>query len=142
VIVVPNEVSAAALTALSGVGGLLAGAKVHLFQNNFVPNIGMDLADLVEANFAAGYAPSSAVVWSIPLDNDDGNGPVLVGDNKLFIVAAPVTVTNTIYGWYLTNGAGTVLLCAERYGTPKQMIQAGNAIGVVPQWGAVSQAGS
>lgn len=140
-IVVPNSVSASILAALTGVGGTLNGAKCHLFQNNVVPSIGFALADLVEADFD-GYAASAAVTWSVPIDNQDGNGPVVVGDNKLFIATAPFVVPNTIYGWYLTNGAGTVLLAAERYATAKQISEAGNAIGVVPQWGAVSQSGS
>lgn len=140
-IVVPNNVSASILTALTGVGGTLNGAKCHLFQNNVIPSIGFVLADVVEADFG-GYAASAAVTWSVPLDNQDGNGPVVVGDNKLFIATDPVGTPNVIYGWYLTNGAGTVLLCAERYTTPKQVSEPGNAVGVVPQWGAISQSGS
>lgn len=139
-IIVPNTVAASILTALVGVAGILNGALLKLFKNDVIPNVGTILADLVEADFT-GYAASAAITWSVPVLGDDGLYRV-IGDNKSFIAGSPLTVPNTIYGYYVTNGAGTVLLFAERYANSKIINTAHQAIVEVAEFGASSQSGS
>ena len=133
--VIPYSEWLAILTALVATGtpgGAWNGAKVHLYQNNFTPVPGMTLASFTEADFT-GYSASAAVVWNTPGFIPAGNA-IVTGDNKQFTVGATPTVFNTIYGYYLTDGAGTTLLFARLFNAPITLSAAGQFIDVVPSY--------
>lgn len=128
-LILTKDIVVGALTALVGVGGAANGAKVGLFKNDFVPEPTTILADLVQADFV-GYALSSVVVW----------GEIGVDVNGRAIVFAPskefsptdATVPNTIFGYFLVNGAGTVLLSAVRFDESVPLVLATDVLPVLP----------
>jgi hypothetical protein len=129
---VPNTTLLSQLAELSGVGDLYDGALVHLYKSPVVLSETTELADFVEADFT-GYAPSTAITWQAPAYAPDGR-PTLVGGMKTFDAAAPFTIANTIYGYYITNGAGTVYLWAREFDTPIGISGALQSIDVVPSY--------
>lgn len=122
------------LDAIVATGAPFDGAVLNLFKNNFVPSAGMSLGDLTIADFT-GYGPSSTVVWDAAAYLPDGTA-IIAGDKKVFTVGATPTVLNTIYGWYLTNAGGTVLLAARRLDTAVVLSGAGQVVEVVPTYPA------
>lgn len=93
---------------IAGPAGGGQGDLIHLFTNNHAPSVTDVLADYTE--LAAGwYTPQGLAVWTAPA--------FAVDTSKT--VNAPLTWTNaggaavTVYGYFVTNAAGTVLLWAE-----------------------------
>lgn len=138
-LVQPNAISLEMIAALIAASAELDGVKVHLYKNNLAPTVNSVVADFVAADFT-GYGVSSAVVWGTPGISQSGV-PLVLGDVKEFLSTFPFTVPNTVYGYYVTNTAGSKLLFAEKFETP-QIISTGNQqIIVVPAWSMISQAG-
>lgn len=135
---VPTAITLEILAALIDTGGEFDGAKVRLFQNDFQPSKDSVIADFTPADFT-GYATSSAIVWPDPIISPDGI-PYIIGDLKLFTGTGPFSVSNTIYGYYIVDGAGTKLLWAERFDEAQVVAAAGQSVQVVPTFGAENQA--
>lgn len=133
----PNPQALALLATLTGVGGLLNGCRVKLFQNNIVPTPLTKLADLTEADFS-GYAESAALVWGTPYYQADGT-PVVLAGAVSFIVANPATTPNVVYGYYVVNGAGDTLLFSERFGSSVNMATPSQGLSVEAGFSVVSQ---
>lgn len=127
--IIPPSAIRAILDAIAAATQPLNGAVVRLFKNNLIPDQTTVLADYEEADFT-GYAESSAVVWESAFTDILGQGHVL-GDLKTFAQTA-VTVTCTVYGWYLVNG--TTLLAGNRFDVAQPMNAIGNAVNVVPSF--------
>lgn len=126
----------ARLNALAGVDGEFEDALVALIKQTdtpFVPNGSMTYAEFAaaEANFS-GYARSAVVVWGAAF-KDDANRGVLMGDSKQFTATA-ATVGNTVTGYAILDAAGTGLLWAELFDTPRVVDESGDAIIVVPKY--------
>ncbi len=121
-----------ALVATGTPGGAWNGALVHLYKNNFTPVAAMLLGSFTECDFT-GYAASSAVVWNTPGFLPSG-AAVVTGDNKQFVVGTTPTVLNTVYGYYLTDGAGTTLLFARLFNAPIVLSAAGQIVDLVPSF--------
>lgn len=134
-IVIPNTGRRNILNILTddtvGSEGPYDGAVVRLFKNDIEPHAGMLLADLTEADFS-GYAASSEIVWG-PAFTNSANEAVVVGDTKQFNHSGGATA-NTVYGYYVTNTAGTVLHFAERRNPVETMSKSGDAVLVVPKF--------
>ena len=133
-VVIVNTEWEAMLNALVAATQPWNGAKLHLFKNNFVPAPQNDIAAFTEADFT-GYAASSAITWSAAGYLPDGTA-VVDGDAKTFQVGATPTILNTIYGWYMTDGAGTVLIMARKFDNPVVLSAAGQRIIVLPSYPA------
>jgi hypothetical protein len=133
-VVIPNSSWKDILTELIAAGNLWDGAKVHLFKNNVTPSPGMLIGDLTEADFD-GYAASSAIVWGTPGFLPDGTAAV-VGTQKTFTVGASPVVLNTVYGYYVTDGAGTGLLFARKFDAAVVLSAGGQFIVVLPTYPA------
>lgn len=102
---------------------------MHLFQNDFAPNVAMVLADLTEATFS-GYAAAAGLAWGAPFINADGRAETDLPSQQFQHDGG--AVANLVYGYYLTNAAGTVLYGAERFAdAPIAMSFATNAIVVL-----------
>lgn len=120
-LVVPQSLLRTRLGDMIDTDGELDGAKVKLFKNDIVPSPTTILADLTPAAFG-GYVAKD-VVWGSVFNEPDGGAGVSGG--------APSWVTTdaadeTIYGWYLTDTAGTGLLAIARLAEPQHL----GAIGV------------
>lgn len=137
-IVVPTPITIEILDSLIAAGGEFDGALVRLFQNDIQPTKDSILADFTIATFT-GFATSAAIVWAGPILNPDGE-PIVIGDLKLFTGGSPFTVSNTIYGYYIVDAAGTKLLWSERFALAQVVAAAGQSVQVVPTFGARNQA--
>jgi len=103
---------------------------VKLFQNDVTPTRDTVIGDLDIATFT-GYTSPAAVVFGDPFINSEGNAEVLGG--QVQFTQTGTTITNTVYGYYVTDTAGTKLLAAERFATPRTMDAANKAIIIVPR---------
>jgi hypothetical protein len=107
------------------VGGLLEGAKLKLYKEPIEPTKATVIADLTPADFT-GYAASAAITWGTPLTDTDGTA--FVPGGMIEFAASGSTVANTIYGAYLTDGAGTILLGVFRFDTPVSVGAVGQGV--------------
>lgn len=130
-IAIPDSQRRAIVTALTATGGSLNGAKVHLYKNDYTPGPGSRLTDLIEADFT-GYAASAALVWGSTF-TDELHNAVAAAASVQFNDTGEA-VTNTVYGYYVTDGAGAVLLYAERFDSPVPMTGPAQAIVVLPEF--------
>jgi len=106
-----------ALDAMTAVGGVLNGTKMHLYKNDYIPGPGMTLADFVPARFV-GYPTGGAVIgtWLPAFVNQSGMAQVSAPHHEF--VATDDTDPNNAFGWYLTDTAGAALVLAYRYDDP------------------------
>jgi hypothetical protein len=94
----------------------VAGANVlHLFKNNITPTKNSVVGDFVSADFT-GYAPLTPLSTQAPYLDQNGNA-ALTSPVYQFLETG-VVITNTVYGAYVTNAAGTVLFGAVRFDVP------------------------
>lgn len=113
-------------------GGILAGAVVRLAkQMPGNPSARTKLDTITECDFP-GYAPSAAVVWSDPVNTQDG--AQLNGDVKTF--RADATVPNggqSAMGYYVTTpGANPLLLLCELFDEGRLVSEADDAVSIAP----------
>lgn len=83
-------------------------AKLRLFKNNVTPDNTFTTASLTEADFT-GYAAITLAAW--------GASTLSAHIASALQTKQSFTITSgsqTIYGWYITNSAGTVLLASGR----------------------------
>lgn len=101
-------------------GGAL---KIHLAKASFTPSATLGLGDLTEADFD-GYAPQVAACYQFAVLVDPTSGLLtlelyLVGAPPIFLTSkAFLGPTQTIYGYYLTDGANTKLFASATFTTP------------------------
>lgn len=102
-----------------------AAYKIKLFKNNVTFSNSTQLADLTEADFT-GYAPITASWGAVFLD------PSLAGasfqTNVQFDAASPFTVGNTVYGFYITDTAGTLLVAGNNFPAGVSMAALGDSL--------------
>lgn len=84
--------------------------KVRLFKNNLTVVAGTVLADLTEANYS-GYAAQTAAGWSAAAIVSGAGSTT--GTPLTFATANPTTITNNIYGAYITDAGNTILYWAQ-----------------------------
>lgn len=78
-----------------------------LFKNNIYPTATTVLADIIPADFS-GYALAAITFGGPYLDPELGGISAVAF--KQFDVGAPATIGNTIYGWYLLDGTGALIM--------------------------------
>ena len=127
---VPNSTLMAQLTELIAATNLYVGGILHLFKTPVAFSPPMDLTAFTEADFS-GYAPSSTVVFTAPFVAP-GGVPTITGGLKQFLMSSTPSVTNTVYGWYLTNASETVLLFWRAFDAPVVMATPLQGIDVIP----------
>jgi hypothetical protein len=91
-------------------------STLHLFCNNYTPVRGMTPASFTEAA-GGGYAAITlaAANWT----EETGDTPRQVQQpSQTFTFTGALTTNTTIYGYYITNSAGTVVLWAQLLDTP------------------------
>lgn len=120
------------LTDALATGGHLLTQKIHLFTAGPVLNPRMAPGDFTEAAYT-GYVAQS-LTYGTPYINDALQAAVEAG-LITFSLANDLIGPDTIMGYYVTNGAGTILYYAEYFPTPKVLQFAGDAIIFVPgEW--------
>lgn len=107
--------------------------QVHLFQNDVELTPVMELADFTECDFT-GYVPVTVTPAGsgVPFDNPDGDALLSFGSAHFQPTAT--TVTNTAFGWYLTNQATDLSVCvlqAVKFPAGVPMMSTADAIDVV-----------
>ncbi len=113
-------------------GGPFAAAKMHLFQQELALSRDTVLATLTAAEATYTGYNASGVTWSAPTIGEDGTieSQGVVSEFR----PSGTTVGNSIYGFYLTNSAGTVLLaCANLANGPVPMNGTTNNLVVIPR---------
>ena len=124
----------------AALGKVAAGAlKLKLFKVDVTPGHADTVATYTEADFT-GYAAITLATasWNAGTAGT-GTGTALA--NKAYIDYAQQTftmgtpgTTNTVYGYYVTDNAGTTLIGAEKFTTSKPMLLAGDAIKITPKF--------
>lgn len=92
--------------------------KLRLFQNDLVPDNDTDVGDLTIADFT-GYADVTVVSasWSRGQIPDFREQEIWFNGGATFTQTG-TTITNTVYGWYIVDTAGTVLKAVRRFNVP------------------------
>lgn len=89
---------------------------IKLFKNNITPNLSTLVADFTEADFT-GYVKQTLSAPVGPfIDPINGGVSIKLGDH-LFVTTSPLTVGNTIYGWWVEDASGN-LIAAQAFDTP------------------------
>lgn len=112
--VVPQSLLKTRLTAMIAVDGELEAPKVKLFINDITPGPLTILTDLTIPTFG-GYAAKN-VTWGLTYDNPDGGVGVSGGAPDWVTTDA---VSETVYGYFLTDAGGTTLLEIRRLAVPQ-----------------------
>lgn len=95
-------------------------AKLRLFKNNFTVSETAILADFTEADFD-GYAAINIVdgsTWTGPVLDASGNIKTVSPSTYTFIENSPETTPNTVYGFYITDSTGVLLVAAQNFSAP------------------------
>jgi len=128
-----NALQALLATDVTALGSVTA-MKVHLIMAPFVPGSLTDLASLTEATFTGHTAlTAGAAPQQIFTDPETGNLVAQVKEPAggwTWIASDAVNLPQTIYGWVLTNGAGSVTLGSELFDTPRLLNAALQAINI------------
>jgi len=110
------------------VGG--ARTKVHLFQNNIVPQFNTVATDFVEADFV-GYAAVLTALWAFAI-NQEGNSEVYWNDVPATFTAGAIVGPQTIYGYWMDSTTDGLII-AERFDTPITLAAALEYLQVLPR---------
>lgn len=107
----------------------LAGAEIHLYQQPVQINPQLTLAQMteIEATFD-GYAAQTVAAWSDPYLDPNGGATISSGYHQFnFAVEASPSVTNNIYGLYVVDAHGNLIIVFS-FPTPAPMFQTGDAV--------------
>lgn len=131
-VVFPNTELLAELNEHAATGNVWDGAKLHLYKTQLALSPTMVIGDFTaaECDFT-GYAASATLVWGTAFINPSGI-PTIDAASVNFVGGSPFTVANTVYGWYLTDGAGTTLIAARQFDQPINVSAAGVGFSVLP----------
>jgi len=100
---------------------------LHLFNNNYTPTTSDTLATYTESS-AAGYAPKTLTGAAWTFTNVSGTSTATYARQTF-----SYTTSENVYGYYITNNAGTVLIWTERFaGAPFQIPNAGGTVSLDP----------
>ena len=108
--------------------------KLKLFVTDVTPdpNGGDVVGDYTEAaggDYAA-KTLSRGAGWTVTTDNDPSDA---IYTQQTFTFTGALDTNPTIYGYYVTNNAGTVLLWAERLAAPLTPANDGDQLSVTPK---------
>jgi hypothetical protein len=113
----------------AGYTGVLHNVKLGLAAAPFTPTPDLLLASITEANYTS-YARQT-VAWGGAYDDGTGN-PTVAAVPSLLFQPSDAASPNTIYGHFLTNVAGNLLLGAELFNAPFNLPDQFSAINDTP----------
>lgn len=110
------------------------GCKAHLIASNFSPGANTDFGTLTEASFT-GYAALVAGVGNQQAFFDTVANKRVVqmlepAGGWHWQATAGTGLPMTIYGWCLTNNAGTVTYGSGLFTPPRQLLASGDAVDI------------
>lgn len=109
----------------AALGGL--SLTYRLYQNAHTPGDGSTAADFTECTFD-GYA-AQGPSWGAAATNGSGDAEAVAA--ALTWTATGGSTSNTVYGYYVTDGGGEVVW-AELFDTPVAVVDAPDAVVVTP----------
>ena len=109
---------------------LLDGGTLKLFQNDYVPSLDTEIGDLTEADYT-GYLAVTLTTWTAPFLDVAGRGEIRA-PHGFFAPAAPYTVQNMIFGYWIEDSNADLLLASRFVNGAVPMGAAGNALFVEP----------
>jgi len=120
-LLVPDEGEAAMLELI-----LAENTGLRLYTNDKTPAEGDGTADYTEAS-EAGYSAATLTggSWTVATDTGTTSGTYAQQDFEF-------TEAATVYGYFVTDSAGSTLLWAERFGTTAVLGSGGGTISVNP----------
>lgn len=101
---------------------------LHLYTNNVTPGATDTVSTYTEEDDAS-YAEVTLSGGSWTIETSGGEGTATYPQ-----VAISIATTTTIYGYYVTNSAGTTLLWAERFSSPSTYGVDGGTVNVNPKF--------
>lgn len=110
---------------------------VHLFRNDYTPDDTTTLASFVECSFDS-YNVQYERYWTNAIAFYDV--PTSWGEPLIWTAASTLNMPQTIYGYWITDGASGSLLWCERAPAPVTLAGAGAQVILQPriQLGALS----
>lgn len=137
--IIPNTKAVQYLEALRANTDLSTNTdRIHLFKNDFTPGPDVVIGDFVEADFS-GYAFITGAPFPTAPKFDPTQGAYFLSPLFLFTSDDPITVTNTIFGWYITTAGGVLLLC-ERFAEEVEMGEPNQALPLTISFGGTNAA--
>lgn len=96
----------------------LVGTKLHLYTNNVAPTKVNVPSDFTEPTYV-GYAALS-ITWGAPARDPAGN---ISTDSGLEVFQmSNALLPTTVYGYFITDTAGTHFLMGELFASPQQLV--------------------
>jgi hypothetical protein len=126
-----QAIQLAILAAMVATGGPFATLTLRLFVNQLNFSNTTALTDLTEATFT-GYTAAAAQVFGTPYIAPDGN-PHLTAPSTQFTAGA-LTTPETVYGYYLTNAAGTSLVAGGTLAIPVPITKQYDGLTIEPDY--------
>ena len=123
-LVYPKEAQLRILTVLKT--ELMDAGEMALFSNDITPDVNTVVADLTEATFT-GYARATLTTWLAARLNTALEG-VQTSPLAAFAAAAPFTVGEDVYGGWIEDSNGDLILMFRFDNAPIPMAAVGNAI--------------
>lgn len=105
-----------------------AGMTLRLYTNDLTPTRTTVVADLTELTNVQvpGYAAATPTWAGSPLRRQDGSWEDWTDQNQFIAAGGPPPAPQIVYGWFLTNAAGTVLAGAGRFASAFTFVQDGD----------------
>lgn len=122
------QLNAAEQVGFSAGAHFVAGDKIRLFSNNLTISPTTVIGDLVESAFtgySAGVFPT-APFWLYGLDTNQ-QGEAIASFLTSFNQTA-LTVSETAYGYYVTDTTGAIFKLAANFDTPLPFDRIGNSL--------------
>jgi len=127
-LVVPKSASLTIMDAIKD--ALLGNLSLHLYVNNYSPDLDTGLGDLTEATFP-GYAPI-AFGFTLPATiNVDNKAELVYFGSGTFTATGSSSTTG--YGYFVVNEDDGSLLWAERFASPVPLGTAGQFVFIGPR---------
>jgi hypothetical protein len=130
-----TDMIVSATQAGAGVAGPLNGTKMGLFTNQPALTKTMLLAALTQPTYT-GYA-LQALTWSAAERNAAGS--ISTHSALMNWMMGDALTPTTVYGYFICNTAGSVLLAAEYFPAPQALADTLSYFGVVSEWSANNQ---
>lgn len=111
-----------------------AGYLLKLYTDNSTPDKGTVVGDLTELTNVQvpGYAPIAPSWNGTPIRKGDGSWEDLGSISTFIAAGGPPPAPQIVYGWFMTDAAGTTLIGAGRFDAPFTFVSDGDGISLEP----------
>lgn len=104
------------------------GMTLHLFTNDLTPTRTTVKADLTELTNVEvpGYVATTPAWNGTPFRRQDGSWEDWTDQNLFLAAGGPPPAPIVVFGWYLANAAGTLVVASGRFDAPFTFVQDGD----------------